>query len=164
MSTKVNTGMRELLGELHQAQRLAVALGLGHAEVARDLLLGVAALLVADHHAGLAVEARQPADDRSVVGEGAVAVQLLEIGEQALDVVERVRALRMARDLRDLPRRELAVDVLGERLALLVRRSISSEMSTAESSCTKRSSSMLVSSSAIGCSKSRKVVFTGARF
>src|SRR5687768_18567647 len=40
----------------------------------------------------------------------------------------------------------------------LVRRWISSEMSTAESSCTKRSSSMRVSSSAMGCSKSRKVV------
>src|SRR6476661_4193499 len=36
-------------------------------------------------------------------------------------------------------------------------RSISSEMSTAESSCTKRSSSILESSSAIGCSKLRKV-------
>src|SRR5688572_9420931 len=41
----------------------------------------------------------------------------------------------------------------------LVRRWISSEMSEAESSCTKRSSSMRVSSSAIGCSNSRKVVF-----
>src|SRR3954465_14433188 len=42
----------------------------------------------------------------------------------------------------------------------LVRRWISSEMSTAESSWTKRSSSMRFSSSATGCSKSRKVVFT----
>src|SRR5450830_660345 len=40
----------------------------------------------------------------------------------------------------------------------LARRSISSEMSTAESSCTKRNSSILESSSAIGCSKLRKVV------
>ena len=109
----------ELLGELHQAQRLAVALGLGHAEVARDLLLGVAPLLVADHHAGRAVEARQPADDRSVVREGAVAVQLLEMREEPLHVVERERALRMARDLRHLPGSQLAVDVLGERLAAL---------------------------------------------
>src|SRR6185436_21175030 len=43
----------ELFGELHHAQRLAVALGLGHAEIARDLFLGVAALLVAEHHARL---------------------------------------------------------------------------------------------------------------
>ena len=41
----------------------------------------------------------------------------------------------------------------------LVSRWISSEMSTAESSCTKRNSSMRVSSSAMGCSNSRKVVF-----
>src|ERR687898_3128044 len=46
----------------------------------------------------------------------------------------------------------------------LVRRWISSEMSTAESSCTKRSSSIRVSSSAIGCSNSRKVVFKGSVF
>ena len=39
--------------------------------------------------------------------------------EERLHVVERVGTLRMARDLRDLPRRELAVDVLGERLAAL---------------------------------------------
>ena len=38
----------ELLGELHQAQRLAIALGARHAEVAQRALLGVAALLVAD--------------------------------------------------------------------------------------------------------------------
>src|SRR5512137_2974172 len=43
------------------------------------------------------------------------------------------------------------------------RRSISSEMSTAESSCTKRSSSIFVSSSAMGCSKSRKVIFAMVR-
>src|SRR4030095_783973 len=39
------------------------------------------------------------------------------------------------------------------------RREISSEMSTAESSCTKRSSSIFCCNSAIGCSKSRKVCF-----
>ena len=38
----------ELLGQLHQPQRLAIALGPRHAEVAVDLLLGVAALLMAD--------------------------------------------------------------------------------------------------------------------
>jgi hypothetical protein len=40
-------------------------------------------------------------------------------------------------------------------------RAISSAMSTAESSCTKRNSSIFVCSSAIGCSKSRKVCFSG---
>ena len=109
----------ELLRELHQAQRLAIALGPRHAEVAVDLLLGVAALLVADHHAGLAVEAREPADDRRIVGVGAVAGSSRKSVNMPRDVVERVRPLRMARDLRDLPRRQLAVDVLRELLALL---------------------------------------------
>ena len=49
----------ELLGGLHQAQGLAVALGLAHAKVAQRALLGVATLLVAQHHAGLAIETRQ---------------------------------------------------------------------------------------------------------
>src|SRR4051812_20150947 len=109
----------ELLGQLHQAQRLAVALGLGHAEVAQDLFLGVAALLMADDHAGRALEARQTAHDRGVLRVRAVAVQLFEVGEQCLNVVQCVGPLRMARDLRDLPRRELAVDVLGEGVAAL---------------------------------------------
>src|ERR1700674_534476 len=39
------------------------------------------------------------------------------------------------------------------------RRSISCDMSTAESSCTKRNSSIFASRSAMGCSKSRKLVF-----
>ena len=74
---------------------------------------------MADHHAGLAVEAREAADDGQVIGEVAVAVQFLEVGEDVADVVQRVRALRMARDLRHLPRRQARVDVLGELLALL---------------------------------------------
>ena len=56
----------ELLGELHQAQRLAIALRMRHAEVALEILLRVAAALVADDHHRLAVEARPAADDRRV--------------------------------------------------------------------------------------------------
>src|SRR3954463_12501939 len=110
---------REFLGELHQPQGLAIALGLGHAEVAGDLLLRVAAFLMADHHARLAVEAGEAADYGGVVGESSVAVQLFPVREERLHIVERVRALRMARNLRHLPGRQLAVDVLGERLAAL---------------------------------------------
>jgi len=110
---------RELLRQPHEPQRLAVALGARHAEVAQDLLVGVAALLVTHHHDALPVEPRQPAHDGRVVREGAVAVHLLEIRAHGLDVVEGVGALRVARDLGDLPGGELAVDVLGELAALL---------------------------------------------
>jgi hypothetical protein len=66
----------ELLGELHRAQRLAVALGPRVAEVAEDLLLGVAPLLVADDEHRLAAVLGEAGDDGVVVGEAAVAVQL----------------------------------------------------------------------------------------
>ncbi len=46
----------ELLGQLQDAKRLPISLGLGVAEVPVDLLLGVAALLMADHGDGLAVK------------------------------------------------------------------------------------------------------------
>ena len=90
-----------------------------HAEVAHRALLGVAAFLVADHHAGLAVETGQAADDRLVVRESAVAVQFMEVGEDRVHVVHGIRTLRVARDLRDLPWGQLGVDVLGQLLALL---------------------------------------------
>ena len=85
------------------AQRLAIAFGLGHAQVAENFLLGVAALLLADDHDGALFEPAHAGDDGVVVGEEAVAVDLVEIGEQALDVVERMRALGMARQLHALP-------------------------------------------------------------
>src|SRR3546814_16570547 len=67
----------EALGQLHQAQRLAVALRARHAEVALALGLGVAALPVADHHPRAPVDPCQAADARGVVGVGALAGQFL---------------------------------------------------------------------------------------
>eukprot|EP00042_Codosiga_hollandica_P001261 m.925518 g.925518 ORF g.925518 m.925518 type:complete len:419 (-) comp132159_c0_seq1:150-1406(-) len=112
-------GQPELLGHLHQAQCLAIALGAGHAEVAQRALLGVAAALVADDHAGLAVEARNAANDGRVIREMAVAVQFLELGEDFRAVVQRLRPLRVAGDLIDLPRRHARVDLFGQLLAFL---------------------------------------------
>ena len=83
--------------------------------------LGVAAFLVADDHHALAVETGQTADDGRIIRIVAVAVQFFEIGEQVLDVVQRIGALRVARNLRNLPRRELGVDILGQRLAFLLQ-------------------------------------------
>src|SRR6184192_1223696 len=84
-----------------------------------DFFLRVTAFLMADDHARLAVEARESADDRRIVGIDAIAVQLAKVAEQRIDVIERVGPLRMTRDLRDLPGRQLAVDFPGELLALL---------------------------------------------
>src|SRR5204863_87029 len=57
----------EAVGELHQAARLAIALGLGHAEIALHAVVGVGALLVAVHDAGAAVVPAEAADDRAVL-------------------------------------------------------------------------------------------------
>ena len=111
----------ELRGELHHAQRLAIALGLRHAEVAVDLLLGVAALLVADDRHRPVAEEREAADERRVVREAPVAVELGPLREERLDVVERVGPVRVARDQRLLPGRELRVDLAPARVELLAQ-------------------------------------------
>ncbi|ODV09808.1 MAG: hypothetical protein ABT20_09930 [Rubrivivax sp. SCN 70-15] len=56
-----------------------------------------------------------------IVGKGAITVQFFEIGEQVLHVIERVGTLRVARQLGNLPRRELGVDFLGQLRALLLQ-------------------------------------------
>jgi len=55
-----------------------------------------------------------------VVGERAITVKFLEVGEDMLYVIKRIGALRMTGNLRDLPRRQLGVDILrqGEILGL----------------------------------------------
>ena len=93
----------ELVGQVHQPHRLAVALRPGGAEIVLDAGGGVVALLVADHHHRRAAKPAQPADDGLVVAEFAVAAQLDEILDQAGDVVDEVRPLGMAGDLRLLP-------------------------------------------------------------
>ena len=111
----------ELLCGLHQAQRLAVALWLGHAKVAQAALLGVAALLVAQQHARRAVKARQTADDGQVIGEMPVAVHLDKVGKALAHIVQRVRTLDMAGNLGDLPGRQIAVYILGQLQAFLAQ-------------------------------------------
>ena len=62
---------------------------------------------------------REAADDGQVIREGAVAMQFVKIGEKFAHIVERVRTLRMTRDLRNLPGRQIRVEILRELLALL---------------------------------------------
>ena len=92
-----------------------------HAEIAIYLVLGVTPLLVTQYHHGLAAEPRQTTDNGRIIGIHPVAVHFLEIGKQAVDVIQRIRALRMARHLRDLPRAELGVNVFRQRLALFLQ-------------------------------------------
>ena len=111
VSTRLTTGKPEPVGKPHQADRLPIALRLGHSEIVLEARRGVVALLMADQHDLAAVDRRKPAEDRGVVGEGAVAGQRKEILGKAGDIILEVRPLRMAGDLRLLPRRQLRIGV-----------------------------------------------------
>jgi hypothetical protein len=100
----------ELGRELHDPERLAVALRLRHPEVPVDLLLGVAALLMSDHGHRAVLVAGEARDQGRIVTEAPVAVQLREVREQRADVVERVRAIGMTGHLCLLPGGEPGVD------------------------------------------------------
>src|SRR5262249_21935949 len=96
----------------HGAHRLAVALGIRHAEIPLRPLLQVAALLVADQDDGPSAELAEAGDERVVVRAAAIAVQLEEVLEDPLDVVEGVRTSRVTRELDRLP------DLLRGRISL----------------------------------------------
>src|SRR5262249_33742067 len=99
----------ELVGEAHETERFSISLGMGHAEVARDVLAGVAALLVTQRDHGPPLEAREPAHEGLVVAEDAAAVELAPVPEREVHEVERGGPLRMPRDLRALPRGQAAI-------------------------------------------------------
>ena len=101
----------KLFGKMHDPQRLAIPFRMRHAEVAIHALLGIACLLLADDDNFVAVEARHARNDRWVVGKSAIAVNLAPVGENAFDVIERVGALRMPRQLSLLPRAIAGMDL-----------------------------------------------------
>ena len=110
----VNKGQHrsaELLGQPHQAQRLPVPFRIGHAEVSIHALLQRFALLVAYHDDRAAIEAGKAADDRMIVGEGAISVQFNKAIAQAADVVQSRGPLQMTCDLCTLPSRQARIDL-----------------------------------------------------
>src|SRR5437867_4950215 len=69
-----------------------------------QLLLGVASFLFAHNHDRAAFEECRAANDGRVIAVKPIAVNLLKIGEKALDIVECMGALGMTRELDPLPR------------------------------------------------------------
>ena len=67
---------------------------------------------MADDADALAAEAAEAADDGRIVAEFAVAGERDEIADQAGDIVEAMRPLRMARHLRLLPGRQVGIELL----------------------------------------------------
>ncbi len=84
-----------------------------------DAALGGIALFLAHHADGLTAEAAEAGNQRLVLAELAVAGERGEFGDQALDEVVEMRPLRMPRDQRLLPRRQVQIEV-GQRLRRLV--------------------------------------------
>ena len=78
------------------------SLGLSHAEIAAAALFKRAALLVADTTSSCR-QTGQTANDRFIIGKSAVSVEFMEVRKDRIDIVERVRALRMASHKRALP-------------------------------------------------------------
>ena len=70
--------------------------GPGIPEAPVELLLGRTTLLMADHYHRAAGETADPPHYRRVVGKAPVAVQLLEVGEDAFDVIEGVGSFRVS--------------------------------------------------------------------
>src|SRR5690606_26524989 len=91
-------------------ERLAVAFGMGAPEMAGDFLRGVLALAMADDEHAPAAQGAEPGEDRGIIAERAVAMELDEVFDQELDVIARQRAIGMARELDALPRRQLRED------------------------------------------------------
>ncbi len=110
----------ETVGEVHQADCLAIAFGTGHAEIVVDARLGVVALFMAHDHDRLVLKPCQTAQNCAVVGKVAIAGQRRVFGEQRLDIVRAMRSVRMARDLAFPPGRQVLVHVRQQGLGLLV--------------------------------------------
>jgi len=111
---EADDGEVEFFGEFHFGQGLAVAFGVGHAEIAGDAFLGGAAFVVGDEHDLFAAEAGKAGDDGAVVAEGAVAVEFAEVLGDEVEVVGEERAAGVAGDLDGLPGGEVVVDFGGE--------------------------------------------------
>lgn len=74
-------------------------------------LLQVPPLLLPDEHELAVVEFGKPREDRAIVADRLVAMQLDELVEQQLDVVERLRPGLMAGHLDDVPGGEVLEDL-----------------------------------------------------
>ena len=112
----------KFLRNFHAAQRLAIALGMRHAEIAAYAILGAAAFAVADHHDLFVAQARHGARDGLVVAIGAIPVNLAVIREDAFDKVHGIGALRMPRPLDSNPRRRNRLPLIGNPCLLFAHR------------------------------------------
>src|SRR5215468_7567815 len=103
--------MAKFFGNVHDTERLAIALGMGHPKIAIHALLRVTRLLLTNDHDLFPMKPRHPTDDGRIIREGPISVDLAPIREDAFDVVERVRPLRVPGELRLFPRAQARVNL-----------------------------------------------------
>src|SRR6185312_3899085 len=89
-----------------------------HAEIVLDARFRGGAFLLAYHADALAAETAEAAHQRLVLAELAVAGERREFGDQRIDEIGEVRALRMPRHQRLLPWRQVGIEI-RQRLARL---------------------------------------------
>ena len=113
---EADDGKTQSLGKTHLAQCLAVALGVGRAEVTGQSVLGGLALAVPDEHDPFPENRCQTGRNCPIVTKIPIAVQLDEILADVLDEVTGQRAIGMASHLDPIPRRQIAVNLGRETL------------------------------------------------
>src|SRR5207237_6110123 len=113
---KSKDGPAEFLRNMHGPQRLAITFRVGHAKIAVNLLPRVAGLLMPDQQHLFTVETGHATNNCGIVTKGAIAVNLTPISEDALNIVEEVRALRMTRQFCLFPCVQVRINLLAERV------------------------------------------------
>ena len=98
-------GKAEAICQTHQAKGFSISFGMGTSEIAQEIFFCIPTFLVAEEDNALPVQGRQTSDERAIFAKGAVASEFEEFGSAMAQVVEQVRALRVANDLNALPRR-----------------------------------------------------------
>ena len=73
---------------------------MGHTEIALQLVFGAATFLLGDHGDFAVTHNTQIAHDRRIVPKGAVAVKLPGVLQKRTNIIDRVRAIRVARKLK----------------------------------------------------------------
>jgi len=92
---------------------------MGAAEIAEDILLHVATLLLADDHAAVASDTADACGHRLIVTEVAITVEFHEVRHAGIDIIQKIGTCGVAGDLDSLPRGEVAVEGLALLLEIL---------------------------------------------
>ncbi len=94
----------QALGKLKGAHRLAIPLGVRHAESATNVALGVGPLLGADHHNATTINARNARDDRAVITGASIAAQFYKFSAKRLQQFGGTWSMHVACALHMAPR------------------------------------------------------------